>query len=30
MSSVVSGIRTRLVEDLMARFDQIPREAVIK
>src|SRR6266536_3419363 len=30
MSRVVSGTRTRLVEDLMARFEQIPREAVIK
>jgi hypothetical protein len=30
MSRVVSGTRTRLVEDLMTRFEQIPPEAVLK
>jgi hypothetical protein len=30
MSRVASGDRTRLVEDLMARFEQIPPEAVLK
>src|SRR5258707_14820801 len=30
MSRVASGTRTGLVEDLMARFEQIPPEAVLK
>src|SRR5215218_2644102 len=30
MSSAASGTRTGLVEDLMARFPHIPREAVLK
>src|SRR6266545_3405210 len=30
MKSATAGIRTELVEDLMARFPHIPREAVLK